>query len=72
MTRPTTAAEMLRLGGYSDEAIAEGLAYADEHDWDDEDERGAYALARILYSDNQLAESPKAPWAPVAEWWDEG
>jgi hypothetical protein len=59
-----TAREALAEAGYSDQAITEGLAYADQHSWADEDERGAYALARILYSDTQLADSPKAPWEP--------
>jgi hypothetical protein len=60
-----TAAETLSAAGYSDEAISIGLAYADQHDWQDENERGAYALARILYSDDQLEATPKAPWAPI-------
>lgn len=60
-----TAAEILSEAGYSDESILKGLTYADLHDWDDEDERGAYALARILYSGDQLKDSPKAGWAPV-------
>lgn len=42
------------------------MAYADLHDWQDEDERGAYALARILYSDSQLKGDPKAPWEPIS------
>jgi len=60
-----TAAETLSEAGYSAQDIQVGLAYADQHDWQDENERGAYALARILYSDDQLEATPKAPWAPI-------
>ncbi len=61
-----TAAETLSAAGYDDGQIAYGMAYADLHDWQDEDERGAYALARILYSDSQLKGDPKAPWEPIS------
>jgi len=59
------ARQILSDAGYSDKAIDYGLEYADTHDWEDEDERGAYALARILYSDWQLVDNPKAPWEPA-------
>jgi hypothetical protein len=61
------ARQVLSEAGYSDQDIDAGLAYADEHEWEDEDERGAYALARILYTDSQLVDSPKAPWAPCCD-----
>lgn len=60
-----TAAKALAQAGYSKEQIRVGLEYADTHDWADEDERGAYALARILCSDEQLLDNPKAPWEPI-------
>lgn len=59
-----TAAEILSDAGYDNDQIESGLDYADRHDWEDEDERGAYALARILYSDRELENSPKAGWEP--------
>lgn len=61
------AAQVLSEAGYSDEQIAAGMAYADRHDWQNEDERGAYALARILYQDAELELSPKAGWEPVCD-----
>lgn len=57
------AAFRLSAAGYDDHEIACGLAYADRVGWRDENDRGALALARILYSDEQLADSPRAPWA---------
>lgn len=59
-----TAAAVLSEAGYSDEVIANGMAYADGFEWEDEDERGAYALARILYDDAELERTPKAAWEP--------
>lgn len=57
-----TVADVLSDAGYSHEQIAEGLAYADRVGWRDENDRGSLALARILYSDEQLEDSPRAPW----------
>jgi len=60
-----TAAEVLLGAGYSEDEIEIGMAYADQFDWADEDERGAYMLARILYKDDdQLIDNEKAPWEP--------
>jgi hypothetical protein len=60
-----TAAEVLSEAGYSEDEIETGMDYADQFDWVDEDERGAYALARILYKDDsQLEDNEKAPWEP--------
>jgi hypothetical protein len=60
-----TASEILSEAGYSEDQIAIGIKYADSYQWDDEDERGAYALAKILYSESQLVDSPKAPWDSI-------
>jgi hypothetical protein len=57
-----SASETLAAAGYSENQIREGMAYADAIGWDDEDDRGALALARILYSDEQLADNTRAPW----------
>ena len=59
-----TAAEVLSEAGYSEAEIKIGMDYAEKFDWADEDERGAYALARILYDDCQLDGDTKAPWEP--------
>lgn len=64
-----TAREIL-IETYSEEVADQGIEYADSAGWSDEDERGALALARILYSPDQLKETPKAPWAPCC--YDEG
>lgn len=58
------AADVLCSAGYSPNVVLDGLDYADSHGWSGEDERGALALARILYDDAELARTPKAPWAP--------
>jgi hypothetical protein len=63
-----TAAEVLAQAGYSEDEIKIGMDYADQFDWVDEDERGAYALARILYKDDsQLEDNEKAPWEPCCD-----
>jgi len=59
-----TAAEVLSEAGYADKEIRIGLAYADSFNWADEDDRGSYALARILYDDDQLEHDKKAAWEP--------
>ena len=64
-----TAREIL-IEQYSEKVVVTGIQYADSVGWDDEDERGALALARILYSDDQLKDAPKAPWEPCC--YDDG
>ena len=59
------AEETLRAAGYSDQQIAEGLDYADQKPWECEEERGQLALARILFSDEQLADGALPAWDRV-------
>ncbi len=45
--------------GYSNDAIKQGLAYANEHDAGSDTEAASLAMARILYSDGQLEDGAK-------------
>ena len=56
------AEETLREAGYSEQQIADGLKYADQKPWRREEERGQLALARILFSDEQLADGALPAW----------
>jgi hypothetical protein len=59
-----SAKDTLKEAGYSDEQIAYGFAYADQNPWRCEEERGQMALARILFSDEQLADGSLPAWEP--------
>ena len=63
---PLSAEETLKEAGYSELQIAEGLAYADQTPWQCEEERGRLALARILFSDEQLEDGCLPAWEPRA------
>lgn len=53
------AIETLKEAGYNNEQIKLGADYANQQDWQNEEDWMAYAVARILYSDEQLKENPK-------------
>ena len=60
------AEETLKEAGYSELQITKGLAYADQTPWRCEEERGRLALARILFSDEQLRDGYLPAWEPRA------
>lgn len=45
--------------GYSDAQIKQGLAWAEQQGWSDDDEALSLTLTRILYDEHQIADGAR-------------
>lgn len=55
-------ARILSEAGYGVDQLTEGFEYAGEVGWTDDRDLASLVLARILYTDEQLADTPRYPW----------
>ena len=61
-TTDATLFAQLSYAGYSVEQITQGLEYAETMGATTMDERGSFAVSRILYSNEQLAAGAHFEW----------